>query len=390
MTGGEHPPTTRPIWVAEDFTELKPENSALLPLEKALFCVEGVRSCDYFLAILSHRTGSEVAVDVGSGNTVNAPTSFFELELMAAALFRKPSFIYLHSGFQPSDKLAQFLELLRPIFPDMALQRLPEAEILRRVERLVKHVDNGLLRRVRCAFRASPVRRHALSVAPQALRCARRTAANTVSRWAPRCHGRRSSGEHRSAPARTRARRGNLPRPPGDTLVRYSRTDGSAVHEPGIPRIRAALGRRAWHLELLSGMVRAPRARSDGWLSCAGVAGRRTPLDRRRIRSSPRHSSRPYRQRLLLHRETSGRREIFDLALAHLDAVLTTEPENRANLLAIRGSIFLRLGDRNAAIMDYEDVARARKERGGGVYGEALNELGYALVLAGKKRTAWR
>jgi len=29
MTGGEQPPETRPIWMAEDFSQLKPENAAL-------------------------------------------------------------------------------------------------------------------------------------------------------------------------------------------------------------------------------------------------------------------------------------------------------------------------------------------------------------------------
>jgi hypothetical protein len=141
MTGAEQPPTERPIWVAEDFSVLKPENTALLPLQKAMFCVEGVRSCDCFVAILSHRAGSDIPVDVDGGTTAEVPTSFFELELMAAALFGKPSFIYLHSGFKPSTKLAQFLDIMRPIFPDMALEYRTETQILRAVEKLVNRVE---------------------------------------------------------------------------------------------------------------------------------------------------------------------------------------------------------------------------------------------------------
>ncbi len=77
MTGGEQPPEARPIWVAEDFSQLDPENATLSPLQKALFCIAGVRSCDYFVAIISHRTGSEIAVDAASGQTLQAPTSSF-------------------------------------------------------------------------------------------------------------------------------------------------------------------------------------------------------------------------------------------------------------------------------------------------------------------------
>ena len=74
------------------------------------------------------------------------------------------------------------------------------------------------------------------------------------------------------------------------------------------------------------------------------------------------------------------------MALGHIEAALHTTRGDGINETGIRASIYREMGRLDAALKDYGKVAEARRERGGGVYGEALSELGYAMVLSGKSQ----
>ena len=373
----------RVIWVAEDFDELTRGVSSLSALEQALFCVEGVRECEYFLAILTERFGSEIDLDqVGQ-----VPTSFFELELMAAALFGKPTFIYVDSRFDPSERLAAFLELVRPAFPDMSLEKLPEDEIFRRVERLVKQIEHPLLRRI-------PLR------IPR-----KRLFVDTLFRLRHRPY------RVREEPPPIRFLDGRF-----DPSIKATRADqvpallDRARQEQNLRRrlvilwfaVHALMGAPytdplyrdfipLWEDTL--GLWNAAAAWSGlhGHAAMAGLAALGSLAAARSIvaaGSDPLHGipHGPIASAYYSIAKQGERPEIYELALDHLEAALSTAPKNVDGLLAIRGSIRLRLNRVEAAIADYEDVARSRQHLGDGTYGEALSELGYALVLAGRTR----
>lgn len=84
-----------------------------------------------------------------------------------------------------------------------------------------------------------------------------------------------------------------------------------------------------------------------------------------------------------LARSWTNRRILLHAALADLSRSLTEEPENTANLLAIRGSVYRRLGAVWSAVKDYEDVLRRRRDAGApdSAIGEALAELGYGYLF---------
>lgn len=384
MTGGPNlPPGERAIWVAEDFQQLKPYDNALSPLEKALFCVAGVRECDYFLAILSHKPGSEIPVDrIG-----DVPTSFFELELTAAALFQKPSFIFLHNGFERSEKLEQFLNLIKPVFPDMAIEELSEKEICRRVERLVKRVESPVLRNI-------PLRMPHKALFIDTLFRLRHRSYRVHDEPPPI----RFLDDRRDLTVNKK--RADIVPP----LLERAREEPNfenrlillwfAIHAlMGVPYTdptcrdyvslwEDALG--AWNSAGAWYGLHGHAAMA-GLAALGSLAAARSsiapPTDP--IRGIP-HG--PIASAYYSIAKQVGRHDIYGLALEHIETALAIDPKNAANLLAIRGSIKLRLNEVEAAIADYDKVTQAREHLGDGAYGEALSELGYARIVAGHRR----
>ena len=76
-----------------------------------------------------------------------------------------------------------------------------------------------------------------------------------------------------------------------------------------------------------------------------------------------------------------NRRFLLHAALADIERSL--ENQEPTNLLAIRGSIYRRLGAFCAAVRDYEEVLRRRRSVGApdSAVGEALSELGYGCLF---------
>jgi hypothetical protein len=141
------------IWMAEDFAAL--DQSASSPaLEKALFCVNGVRESDTYVAVITHRHGSGVHFST----TQQAQASYFELELYEAAVLRKPSYVFLLKGFEPEKRLASLLDLLAPALPGFCREPLEEDEILTRVERLlIQQSRSAWVRKLSQAAAGAPV-----------------------------------------------------------------------------------------------------------------------------------------------------------------------------------------------------------------------------------------
>lgn len=124
ITGGPPPLSSdkqRPVWMAEDYPDLRPE-SPWPAFDKVELCLDGVRAAECFVAIITTRHGSEVTIE-GAGTV---PSSFFEAELFEAALLGKPSHVFLMKGHEPDAKLARLLKLLAPSFPGINLNPMPE------------------------------------------------------------------------------------------------------------------------------------------------------------------------------------------------------------------------------------------------------------------------
>jgi hypothetical protein len=118
-----------PIWMAENFKVL--DRDAPTPaLDKAIFCVEGVRDSEVYVAVARSRHGSGVNVAPHH----QAQSSYFELEIYEAALLRKPMHIFLLAGAEPDPRLAALLKLVAPTLPGFCQTPLSEREIFGRVE----------------------------------------------------------------------------------------------------------------------------------------------------------------------------------------------------------------------------------------------------------------
>jgi tetratricopeptide (TPR) repeat protein len=78
-----------------------------------------------------------------------------------------------------------------------------------------------------------------------------------------------------------------------------------------------------------------------------------------------------------------NRRFLLGAALNDLKRSLDEGTDNKPNLLAIRGSVYRKLGVVWAAVRDYEEVLKQRQQAGSSdaAIGEALSELGYGYLF---------
>lgn len=132
-----------PIWMGEDFYELKPK-APYSKVEQALFCVEGVLKCDVYVAVIINKHGSRVEISKGA----EAQASFFELELLAAAVSGKPTFVYILKGNEPEGKMAALLNLLGPSLPGLCTIPKTEDEILKSVASILQWIRHPILSRL--------------------------------------------------------------------------------------------------------------------------------------------------------------------------------------------------------------------------------------------------
>ncbi len=383
LVGGLPTAHPRPIWMAEDYPELRPQ-SHWGDFEKTEFCLEGVRRAECFVAIITERHGSSIAID-GVGQV---PTSFFEAELFEAALLGKPSFIFLLDGYEPEGKLSSLLKLLAPAFPYLDLTPRSEDEILKKIDRLVSHFQRPrLLRRIlplpnlnvmvdaQFSFRHRPYDPKS-SLPP--LRFLEGQLDPTISE--PDASHTETILEQAREEENHQVRL---------TLVWIAvRTlMGAPFHDPKfrnfIPLWERALN--AW-------------TSNGGWyglhghfpLSCLAALGSVSEIRANfEERDDPMQAiphgglaSSYYNVAKISGRPT----EISKLALMHIQLGIESNLGDVTNQTATRASIFLQLGHEDAALKDYQLVAERRKDQGGLAYGQALSEWGYALVKTGNKQ----
>jgi tetratricopeptide (TPR) repeat protein len=121
------------MWVGERFEYLKPEHeNNATPVQKALFCMEGVKRTDCFVALLADRHGS--SIDAFERSSI---VSFFEIELFSCALFQKPTYLYAHPEYHMEEKLKDVLALLRPAI-GVHDDTMSEADIVARISGLAE------------------------------------------------------------------------------------------------------------------------------------------------------------------------------------------------------------------------------------------------------------
>ena len=382
-TGGPNlPPYSRPVWMAEDYPELKLV-SPLNDLEKTELCLEGVRQAECFVAVITSRHGSKVEVP-GIGIV---HTSFFEAELFEAALLGKPAFVFLLDGHTPDDSLANLLKLLAPAFPGMNLRPMSEDAIARSIHRLVhKHRRPRWLRLL-----MTPPR---LGLMVDKLFCLRHRSYDVKTELPP---WRFLESKFDTA----------VP-PPDPALVEslLTRAAATATYQARLTliwfAIRMLMGapyNDPAHVAFLSKWTRSFSAwnSSAAWyglhgpalMSCLAALGSLAEIAvTSSVKAGPAaaiphgaFASEYYSTGKLASRGTS----IFDLALRHVEAAIDVASEDGANEIAIRGSIHLRMGRKDAALVDYRRVAELRREKGRASYGDALSELGYAQFLAGER-----
>ncbi|MDP1547865.1 MAG: hypothetical protein Q8L87_17795 [Anaerolineales bacterium] len=78
-----------------------------------------------------------------------------------------------------------------------------------------------------------------------------------------------------------------------------------------------------------------------------------------------------------------NRQFLLHAALHDINRSMGENTADKANLLAVRGSVYRRLGSISAAVADYEEVVKLRKRSAApdSAVGEALSELGYGYLF---------
>jgi hypothetical protein len=372
-----------PIWMAEQHPELDP-GSPIGPLGKAEICVQGVRDCDVYVALVRSNHGS--GVELRSKEPTQA--SFFELELFEAALLQKSAYVFVLNGGEPSERLAGLLNLLAPALPGFDRTPRTEDEIYDQIRAILDDTDRP---RRQPALRRSRASGHRMS---DLLTGARFDTYDPRSS-APKL--RFLGGAHDPS----------LPRPNLDLARDAIRQASSrSNHSDRLTlfwiAIRELMG---WPIESsppadvvdLWGQALGGWNSAGAWyglhghpfMGCLAALGSLTEL---RLRASKPEdiphgalSSEYYSIAKLLSRPDL-KAEVLAASRAHIDvACLTGET---AAKLAQRGSVKGAQGDTAGAIADYRQVVALRtdvEKASDDDIGQAKTELGFALVFAGRR-----
>ncbi len=346
-------------------------------------CLEGVRQAECFVAIITERHGSQVEVP-GAGLV---HTSFLEAELFEAALLGKPSFIFLLEGYTPEGRLANLLKLLTPAFPGMSLRPMSEDAIAKAIDRVIhKHRRSQWLRSLMTPPRLGlmvdklfQLRNRPYDVATE-LPPWRFLENNFDATVPPPDPAVIESLLTRAATTKSYQARLTLLWFAIRTLMGAPYTDPACA--AFLPEWTRAF--RAWNSSAAWYGLHGPAL-----MSCLATLGSLAEIAKTSTTKAGSCEPLPHGALASEYYSTaklaSHGTNIFDLALRHIEAAIDSGGEDSANVTAIRGSIHLRLGRKEAALADYERVAERRRDQGGASYGEALSELGYAEVMAGEK-----
>ena len=373
----------RPVWMGEDFPILA-LRSPTAPVEKALFCVKGVNQCDAYVAVVIDKHGS--GIELGPKKKTQA--SFLELELFEAAVSRKPAFVFILKGHEPTGRMAALLNLLAPALPGLCREPLDEDEILRRVGEILKRTQR-----------------------PWRSRLGRFAALGPVA------HTRLSASRHRQY------RPGSeLPdiqfldgpydptiAPPSlevvETLLKI--TDTYADHQSRLAvlwlALRELMGQRpnqasgdhvlhCWDTALAKWTSAAAWYGLHGFclMGCLGAISSRSRIVREYSRPPPLPHGSFASEYYSISKKVGDRRlrRVFlDLALDHINVTLRVKEAPEP--LAIRGSIYWQMGSREESIADYERVVELRQDEDAPPekVGESMAELGFAMARNRKTRS---
>jgi hypothetical protein len=372
-----------PIWMAEQHRELD-QKAPGSPLEKAEICVQGVRDCDVYVALVRSNHGSGIELR----REERTQASFFELELFEAALLQKPAHVFVLDGGEPSERLAGLLDLLKPALPGFHPRARSEDQIYDQVLRILDAAEHPGRPSTLLRARAS---RHRIS--------------NRLT------GARLDSYDPLTAAPKLRFLGGvddpSLPRPnldlARDAIVRAAaRTN----HNERLTLFWIAIR------ELMGSPIDAspPSEVADLWaealggwnsagawyglhghphMGCLAALGSLTQL--RLATSRPADiphgamSSEYYSIAKLVSRPDL-KAEVLTTSRAHIDAAFTTG--ETAAKLAQRGSVKGAQGDKAGAIEDYQKVVALRtgaEQASDDDIGQAKTELGFALVFAGRR-----
>ncbi len=376
-------PESKHVWLAEDFDVLKPTASTP-PLQKALFCVEGVRQSDAYCAVVRHRHGSGVEVSP----TERVQTSYFELELFEAALLRKPAYVFLLRGAEPDERITSLLHLLAPALPGLRWSPLSEDEIFARVSEMLESQLRPRLA-ARLAHAAGSYRLMSNQLTGT------RHRQYDVRTEAPAIQFMGGWRDEAMAPPERDVVERVLDRAESEqgyqaklvllwTAIRElmgGALDGPASHEL-LPMWERALGSwnsaGAWY-----GLHGHPL------MGCLASLSSLVSVSDRLGRGGRPHGAFSSEYYSIAKNVGSSRLKaaVLAMSLRHIDA--SFEEGETSGKLAMRGSILNVMGDRAHAIEDYERVVYLRDYCEPATYaerGDARTELGFALVLAGRRR----
>ncbi len=356
------------------------------PLETTDHLLRTLRQSEIVIVLLGGtRHGSPIEVE-GHASRV----SYFEIELFCSAVLRKPIFLYVLEGFSPEPQLRSLLEILGPGLPRWSSGRrwsardvVEDIELLLRSRRRLSDLQPWMLRRP------------AVHLLAQRLYGARQSHLQFLSG--------RMGVEPDGCNADLVQKILNEQLAESNEEQRLSRL-WIAVRE--LMRAPYTASRHAdllplWNRVLSRWASSAAWYGLHGYLELGQLAALLSMAEvRRRMQLLPGHADDPSAQypggplasaryssaKLLLRpRDRSALRHE---ALSNVERALAGPGRNRANLLAIRGSIRRVSGDLSGAIGDYEEVLQLRQEMGAGpgAVGEALSELGYAYLLKGSLR----
>jgi hypothetical protein len=373
-----------PIWVAESHALLD-RDSVASPLEKALFCVEGVKDSDVYVAVAQSKHGSGVQISA----TEKAQASYFELELFEAALLQKPAYVFLLKGAEPTPRLKALLDLLAPALPGFCREPLTEDQVLRRTADILERQSR-----------------------PKFL-----SALTAVTASGKRMADQLTGSRHRSYdPAR------ELPnieflggmsdptaKPPTNSLVEdlLDRADNEPNYQTKLVllwlAVRELMGAPTtdpssapflplWD-ETLSAWTSAGAWYSLHGHPLMGCLASLASLSRVRqqktgLLDAP-HGALSSEYYSIAKRVGSPvlRQTMLQTSLKHME-VAFLKMETSGNF-AQRGSVRRALGDKAGAIADYEKTLTLRENHEAATpaqIGDAMTELGFALVLDGQRR----
>jgi hypothetical protein len=355
-----------------------------------------IGASDIYVALLAapHR-GTRIEIEGHESNV-----TFFEIELFRAALLNKPLLLLRHRDFAPEPDLSALLDLIIPILPRSAVRT---DQTNRSIETAIRDLLNG-----------KPLAQLGKARAPLVKRLTQRLFDG---------RGRFASQAFASHPLLLLNHSFSAARTPNEAVIASALVSEAAQHDAQRRLTRLWIALR----ELFGAPFWEPRGQPfwHYWNTALGAWGSATswyglhahlwlgPLaginSLAHLRQIVRRTERTLSDDpAFLHPGGSlasawysiskhllwpwDRWRALSLAKSEINISLQQPHENRANLLATRGSIYRQQLRLWSAVEDYEEVVRLRQSTtvDAGALGEGLAELGfgYLLTLRPKKGLA--